>query len=795
MTQPGPTFIFRELRRRKVFRTAAFYLVGAWVLLQVCELVFDVLRFPDSALRFVLIATIVGFPVALIFGWKYDITPQGVKRTPAAAEVDQAVDLSLKRADFLLLAALAVIAIVIVLQVPLPTDIRPESRGSVDNSIAVIPFTVCDDQEEETVLAAGLAMEVINLLAERRKFKVLARASSFNFAGLNLPASQIAEPLGVRYVLTGMLCRAGDSRTLSAEMFDEDGFIVWNDRYEQSVDSMGQITEKLASLVENGVASALGDVLATAPGTAVNNLAYEQLVIGREHRARGDGKQARAAFERALTHQPDYAEALYEVALLQLNPTISRNEGTGIANAKRIAEDALVLVNRRLESNAETALTHFVAGRIIAALAHWEEELLWRQSGDLDERELAVRKAETQARYAESERHFRTSIRLNPAVTETYWRLADVVEGQGRANDGLEIYEQALISDPFNPNLSGAIAKRWAARGRYRQAIELLQRFSDLPEIPIGAWWWQLELMSLQQYLDEKCETLIEMLLHDPDAFEAMGIRWQAWWFVGHLAELGLYEEAEAWKVRLEKMPMLDWMRRSGLDKYLMATGRFDEVVNEYQIEVVDMSDTEVLDAFHEGGIAFAMVLAEAGDYERAIRLMESLRHAPALFAERKARAPLVLAALYQHVGRGDEALPLLETVVVNLEAEFDSGIRHPDTLTLLAEAYARQNRDEAAIEMLRKAVDYHWRWASCDIEEPSDTTLFFTEDVMRNLLDSSPSARLGNDPRIVALCERIEADLELQANRIRKMLAEHDIDVLLAPLMVLAEEAAGGAN
>jgi len=795
VTKAGPTFIFRELRRRKVLRTAAFYLVGAWVLLQVCELVFEVLQFPDAAMRFVLAATIVGFPVALFFGWKYDITSQGIKRTPSIAEDEQLADLSLKRTDYLLLSAVTIIAVVIVFQVPLPTDSRPSSQASANNSIAVLPFTVCDDYEEETVLAAGLAMEVINRLAERRKFKVLARTSSFAFAGLDLPPPQIAEPLGVRYVLTGILCRAGDSRTLSAELFDEDGFIVWSDHYEPAVNATGQITHKLASLVENGVARELGDVLATESGTVVNKLAYEQLVIGREHITRGDEKQARGAFERALSHQPDYAEALYEIALLQLNPTISQNEGTGISNAKHIAERALVLVRSRLEDDARNANTHFVAGRIIAALAYWEEDLIWRQSADLDEEEMTARKVAVGTRFAEAEQHFRTSIGINPTSTAAYFRLAGVVEKQERANTALEIYEQALIRDPFNMILNANIAKRWAARGQFRQAIELLERFDDLPEAPPGAWWWRLELMSLQVYFDEKCATLIEMLLHDPDAFEALGNRWQAWWFVSQLAELGLHEEAEAWKIRLENMPMMDWMHRSGLDKYLMATGRSDEVVDEHQTEAADMSDEEVLDAFHEGGIAWAISLAEAGDYERAIGLMESLRHAPALVAEREARAPLVLAAMYQHVGREDEALPLLQSVVAHLEAEFNSGIRHPETLTLLAEAYARQNRDGAAIDMLRKAVDYHWRWLSCSKGEPSGTTLFFTDDVMPNLFNSSPTARLGEDSRIIALCERIEADLEQQANRIRKMLAEHDMDVLLAPLMALADESVSGSD
>ena len=142
--------------------------------------------------------------------------------------------------------------------------------------------------------------------------------------------------------------------------------------------------------------------------------------------------------------------------------------------------------------------------------------------------------------------------------------------------------------------------------------------------------------------------------------------------------------------------------------------------------------------------------------------------------------APLFLAELYQAVGREDEAAPLLDEVVADLEAEFASGIRHPQILGHLAEAYARQHRDEAAIDMLQKAVDYHLR-ISCNWWEI--------------LLVQSPWSRLRDNPRLIALCDRMEADLDQQADRVRTMLAEHDIDELLAPLMALAEETIADAE
>jgi TolB-like protein len=788
MTKPSPTFIFRELRRRKVFHTAALYLVSAWVLLQVCELVFDVLEYPTAAMRFVLAATIVGFPVALFFGWKYDITSQGIRRTPSITEEEQDADLSLKRVDYLMLSALAAVAILVVIQMPLPDNTQPVFSAPPDNSIAVLPFETCEGQDVDRMMASGVASEVINRLAERGKLKVLARASSFAFAGFGLPLPEIAKPLGVHHVLTGMLCRDGNVMTLNAELSDAEGYLVWSGSYTQAVNPSGKITQTLASAVANGVAAELGDLIPARPDALVDKLAYEQLVIGREHNARRDKQQARAAFERSLKYQPNYAEALYEVALLELNAYIGPNQGTGIANATPIAERALQLVRQQLEYDAGSAHTHFIAGSIMAAIAYFDEELIWRQAADLDEEDIKARREEVKMRFAEAEQHFRTSININPTVTDAYFELAGVVEGQGRINEALEILEQGQIRDPFNSWLNTHIAKRWAARGRFRQAIELLDRFKVLPEIPPKAWWWQLELMTLQFYLDEKCATLIDMLLNDPDAFELRSNRWQAWWFVSALAKLGLYEEAEAWKVRIENMPMTDWMREWGLEKYLAATGQNDEYQRGQQEQVATMSDEEMLDAFHEMGTRWAMDLAHAGQPERAIELMQSIQYAPAIWAERQTQAPMVLVALLQLVGRDDEAAPVLEGIVTHLEAEFAAGIRQPQTLVLLAEAYARQMRDEDAIAMLQKAVDYHWRM-SCN----ATPSLFYVDAGMPQQLDqynNSPTARLKDDPRVIELCERIEADLEQQANRIRTMLAKHDVDELLAPLMAMAEEA-----
>ena len=138
--------ILQELRRRKVFRLAAMYIVGAWVMLQVADLAFESWDIASSALRYVWLGAILGFPVALIFGWLYDITAHGVVRTPPSDSGDQ-IDLSLRRADYIVLAFLMVVAASVIYQITIQisesrTPLSQEfvQHDTEPNSIAVASF-------------------------------------------------------------------------------------------------------------------------------------------------------------------------------------------------------------------------------------------------------------------------------------------------------------------------------------------------------------------------------------------------------------------------------------------------------------------------------------------------------------------------------------------------------------------------------------------------------------------------------------------------------------------------------
>ena len=263
------------------------------------------------------------------------------------------------------------------------------------------------------------------------------------------------------------------------------------------------------------------------------------------------------------------------------------------------------------------------------------------------------------------------------------------------------------------------------------------------------------------------------MLINNPEAFDTPFVRFQAWWFILSLKWLHMDDEAAVWMERLEDMPGLDQvMRDAVIFNYQDMSGGREERLRKRLQELETVSNETILSAWNETGERVAIDLAMAGEVDRAISLLESIQHAPAFLPERQASASLVLVKLYQRVGRDHDAQPILEDQVAYLEAEVAVGIRHPGTLVNLAQAYTLQGRDDKAIETFRMLVDFHgyydmgfWAW------------VFPMEPAY---------VRLKDDPRMVEQRARIQAINDEQRQNIEAMLAPHDLDELLAPLMTM---------
>ena len=219
---------FEELRRRKVPRVAVVYAAAGWVLTEVASTVFPALMLPGWTVTLVVILMILGFPLAIILTWVFDITPTGIERTAELAESDAEDTGS-------------------------PATTRPGYPPNIDAavaSVAVLPFDNLGPAGGHAVLANGIATEIHSTLNKMHRIRVAPRRSSFRLAAGDDTVEEIARALNVRYILSGSLMRDGDRIRVIAELDDAiEGSQIWSEKYERGLDHLLAVQAEIADAV------------------------------------------------------------------------------------------------------------------------------------------------------------------------------------------------------------------------------------------------------------------------------------------------------------------------------------------------------------------------------------------------------------------------------------------------------------------------------------------------------------------------------------------------------------------
>jgi TolB-like protein len=226
--------LFEELKRRNVFRVAIAYLAVAWLIIQVADVVFDNIGAPAWLMLSLMFFLAIGFPIAVLFAWAYEMTPEGLKREE---DVDRSTSITRETGQKLnrtIIAVLAVAVVFLLIDKMLLRDEIPESSVT-DRSVAVLPFVPMSSGEDDEYFADGLTEEILNSLTRVPELLVTARTSAFYFKGKDLPVPVIAESLGVAHIVEGSVRRDGGQLRVTAQLIRaEDGFHLWSENYDQS---------------------------------------------------------------------------------------------------------------------------------------------------------------------------------------------------------------------------------------------------------------------------------------------------------------------------------------------------------------------------------------------------------------------------------------------------------------------------------------------------------------------------------------------------------------------------------
>jgi adenylate cyclase len=245
---------FGELKRRNVYKVAVAYAVVGWLLVQVTTQVFPIFEIPNWALRLIVLAIIIGFPIALVLAWAFELTPEGIKHA-------EDVDLSEKRVSknrtwiyVTLLGAALSVALFFVGRLSAPGS-GASPTGPPEKSIAVLPFVNMSADKENEFFADGLSEEILNSLARIDGMRVVGRTSSFQFKGKAEDLRAIGQKLGAANVLEGSVRREGERARITAQLVrTSDGIHLWSQTYDRTLtDTLAvqlNIAEQVAGVLD-----------------------------------------------------------------------------------------------------------------------------------------------------------------------------------------------------------------------------------------------------------------------------------------------------------------------------------------------------------------------------------------------------------------------------------------------------------------------------------------------------------------------------------------------------------------
>ncbi len=307
---------FSELRRRNVYKVAVAYGVVGWLVIQVTATIVPALHIPDGVTTAVVILTLLGFPVALVIAWAFEMTPEGMKRTHEVAPGTLLPYWSKRKfATFIVGGAVIAAGLLTyqLLRAPLPLiAAKPE-----DKSIAVLPLLNESGDPKDEYFSDGLSEELIAALAQIKELKVIGRSSSFRFKNKKEEPKAIGEKLGVTTLLEGTVRKQGDRVRIVAELINvEDGIELWTRTFDRELKDIFGVQQEIAAAVASSLKVTLLGANERSPATE-NTEAHNAYLQARFHRQRSNVEEYRKAvafFDQAIQLDPNYALAYAERA-------------------------------------------------------------------------------------------------------------------------------------------------------------------------------------------------------------------------------------------------------------------------------------------------------------------------------------------------------------------------------------------------------------------------------------------------------------------------------------------------
>jgi TolB-like protein/Flp pilus assembly protein TadD len=430
-----------ELRRRNVLRMAVLYVVAAWLIMQVAEVIIGLAKLPDWIGTTTLILLAVGFPIALIVSWFYELTPEGISLEKDVAAAEAITHITGRRMDFVVIALLCA-GLILFAYDKWWTGPPPEK------SIAVLAFENMSGDPEQEYFSDGISEELLNALAKLPGLRVAARTSSFQFKGRNEDIVEIAAALNVAHILEGSVRKSGNKLRITAQLIKaDDGFHLWSETYDRELDDVFVVQDEIAGAISEALkvklALVAGETVFTSVKKAANTDAYDAYLQGRElihHRNREAMEGAVRHLERSLRLDENFAPAHAQLAIASMLLT-----SYVLTDREEAWRKVIRHLDRAQELEPDLAEAH--AGR--ALLAQYAND------------------------YESTIEHARRALASNPNYIDAMKWLSAGLGNLGRDEEADAILEQMLVTDPLSIVGRLHVIGELRDRGRIEKAHEV----------------------------------------------------------------------------------------------------------------------------------------------------------------------------------------------------------------------------------------------------------------------------------------------------------------------------------
>ena len=535
---------FAELKRRNVYKVAVAYAVVAWLLVQIATQVFPFFEIPNWAVRLVVLVLIAGFPVALVFSWAFEITPEGIVRE-SEIESGKSITHHTGRKIVALTIVLSVVATgLLIFQFVRPRSTSPSAATISNKSIAVLPFDNLSGDPQNAYFSEGVQDEILTRLAKIAELKVISRTSTQRFKSAPNDLRQIAQQLGVENILEGSVQKANDQVRVNVQLINAlTDAHLWADTYDRKLTDIFAVETEIAKTVADVLQAKLTGseqhVIAARP--TANSEAHQLYLKGRffwNKRTGDDLKKSIDYFQQAIAADPNYALAYAGVAdayvflpgytagspqdcypkakaaakkALELDDTLAEAHTT-LAIALLLYDfdfaQAIREFQHAIELNPNYATAHQQYGNIgLIDLGRFDDAIAeGNRAAELDPLSLVIN-ADVGAnyyyarRYDEAIAQLRKTLEMDPGYYYAYITLGEALEMKGAGDTAIAEYQKARALND-DPSVLGLLAHAYAASGTKTGALKILD---------------QLKALSKQRYVAAYSFTLVYLGLGDKE--------------------------------------------------------------------------------------------------------------------------------------------------------------------------------------------------------------------------------------------------------------------------------------